>query len=564
MDARYFGREEARRHLLLLLILCLALLLRANGLGWGLPNLLHPDYSYHPDEAYFLSWAQALGEGRWIPKLFQYGGTGFYALLVWINAAGHWYTEHFGGLPVRNAILIGRIANIAVSLATILATYWLASLFTCRRVALAACALLAVMPAHIFWAVRVRPDEVFTLLIMLNLLVAAHFLLRQAKGLQLVAAGLLLGATVAVRFPAGALIFTYAFALFQGPHHRPWRAMAIGAAAALLGYTLASPGTFLYPDLWLQGMSIQWRYQTSGPVGSLMDLPGGIQYFSWVLSEAMGLPLYLMGLGALAFAARRRLPAAGLFLSFFIPYSLMLASASWIMARYTIPLLPILCIWMAARLNLAWQKRQAVTASTLTLAMLATLMLDIAYADAIREPDPRDSAGLWLQRHITSNTRLASFIGYRGDLFSTPPLLRGHWFLYQLKDKGIGRFLASEYDYIIVHSHWLDALSGPPAKRELTDWLNRQHTYRLVASFEKQPKLFDLPFGWAFASSDFRLALPTIYIWQHVRSRGNTRGTTESSGAATAALPADGLPQSMAAQDTKHECFLAVFKVHYG
>ncbi len=511
-----FGQEGARQYLLLLLILCLALLLRASGLTWGLPNLLHPEYSYHPDEAYFLSWAQALSEGHWIPKLFQYGGTGFYSLLAWVNTAGHWYTENFGGLPLRNTILIGRIANIAVSLATLLATYRLASLFTCRRVALAACALLAVMPAHVFWAVRVRPDEVFTLLIMLNLLVSAHFLQRKAEGLQLVAAGLLLGATVAVRFPAGALIFTYAFALFRGPYHRPWRALAIGAAAALLGYTLASPGTFLHPDLWLQGMSIQWRYQTSGPVGSLMNLPGGIQYFTWILSEAMGLPLYLLGLGTLAFAARRGLPATGLFLSFLIPYSLMLASASWIMVRYTIPLLPILCIWMAAGLHLVWQKRQTVTASVLALAILATLMLDIAYAGAIQEPDPRDSAGLWLQRHITTDSRLASFIGYRGDLFSTPPLLRGHWFLYQLKDKGIGRFLASEYDYIIVHSHWLDALSGPPAKRELTDWLNLQHAYRPVASFERQPQLFGLPLGWAFASSDFRLALPSVYIWQRI------------------------------------------------
>ena len=506
---------NARSKLILVMILGLALFLRTMALNWGLPNTLHPDYSYHPDEAYFLGWAHAMTEGYWFPKLFQYGGTGFYSLLSWVDAAGRWYTDSFGGLPVRNTILLGRIANIIISLATIFATYLLARIFCSRANALTASMLLAVLPAHVFWAVRVRPDELFTLLVVLNLLAAAAIWSGKVEWSRVMVAGLLLGATIAIRFPGALLAFPYAFALFRGSRPRAWKAMGTGSLAALAGYFLLSPGTLLHPDLWLAGMQLQWKYQTSGPVGSLMDLPAAVQYPTWVLSEAAGLPAYTMVIVSTALMVRKGLPAAGLLLPFLIPYALLLASASWIMVRYTIPVLPLLCIWTAAGLATTWQTGRAVTSAMFVLVMAATLSLDMSYAQASREPDPRDIAAHWMQRHVPAGSRLAGFIGYRGDRFSTPPAQHGQkWTYFVVQGSSIDGFLGRNFDYVVIHSQWLDQLSGPAAKHALVRWLKRQKGYHLVAIFERPPRLFGLSLDRAFSSSDYRLALPAIYILQ--------------------------------------------------
>ncbi len=502
--------------LILFLVLGIALFLRTTALNWGLPNALHPDYSYHPDEAYFLDWAHAMAEGYWFPKLFQYGGTGFYSLLSWVDAAGRWYTDSYGGLPVRNTILLGRIANIIISLATVVATYRLACVFCSREIALTASMLLAVLPAHVFWAVRVRPDELFTLLVVLNLLAAAGIWSGKEGQPRVLVAGLLLGATIAIRFPGALLTFPYAFALFRGNRPQVWKAMGTGSLAALAGYFLLSPGTLLHPDLWLVGMRMQWGYQTSGPVGSWMGLPAAVQYPTRILSEATGLPAYMMMVASTALMVRRGLPAASLLLPFLIPYVLLLASASWIMVRYTIPVLPLLCIWTAAGLATVWQTSRAVTAFMFVLVMATTLSLDMSYAQASREPDPRDIAAHWIQRHVPDRARLAGFIGYRGDLFSIPPPRHGQpWTYFVIQGSNINAFLDRDFDYVVIHSQWLDQLSGPPAKQALGRWLRQQRDYYLVALFERPPRLFGLSLGWAFSSSDYRLALPAIYILRH-------------------------------------------------
>ena len=106
------------------IILMLTMFLRLYGIEWGLPTSLHPDYSYHPDEAPHLIWSQWLSQGQLIAKQFIYGGTFYYVVLRACIYFGDSFSEAFGGFnTLANAILVARYLQVFLALVTILLVY---------------------------------------------------------------------------------------------------------------------------------------------------------------------------------------------------------------------------------------------------------------------------------------------------------------------------------------------------------------------------------------------------------------------------------------------------------
>jgi hypothetical protein len=140
-----------------------------------------------------------------------------------------------------------------------------------------------------------------------------------------------------------------------------------------------------------------------------------------ILLFAMGLPLGLLGMSGLLWLLGRVVRRAGrqemVLLAWPLLYALMQGAAYAKFIRYTLPLLPFLCLAGAAMWTAAWRRATSLagawrgTAKTLLLAALCvvtsgTAFQAMAFLDIYREPHPWIQASVWLCQHMPAGSTL--------------------------------------------------------------------------------------------------------------------------------------------------------------
>ncbi len=522
----------------LLIILFIAVLLRLNGIEWGLPNLSHPNYTYHPDEVYLLSWAQMLYDGFIIPKQFIYGGTFYLTTLQLANYLGQLITPFAGGTDFFNTVLLGRCFGIFYAILTIYFTYLIARTLYNPVTGLIAAFLLSIFPAHIFWAQRIRPDELFTLLAVLNVYLATRILKKEgSKNLNLILGGCILGISIATRFPAAIFSTCYIAALIslQIENKEKWysfffnRYFIVAAGGCIVSYALASPHTFIFFDDFMNGMRVQWTYQSDPFVDAIGRGPVWMQYIVRILPQSLGYAFYILTLPALILVCFKRTTNELLLLSLIVPYFFLLTKASWVVVRYTMPLLPFIAIFISLFLTELLQKKwlpQIIVIAVFLFATSWTITSDLVYANAIKN-DPRDKATLWLSENVPHNSNIGAFVMYPGDLFSNPSRSQIHnWYYYDLKNNTVAEldtFLSQNFDFIIINKTLLnDAIrlkeQNPNKKlNHLAKWVSSANDYQITHRFSNNLSLMGINFTNQFSSLDYMISLPDILILEKRR-----------------------------------------------
>ncbi|MDX8411428.1 MAG: glycosyltransferase family 39 protein [Mariprofundaceae bacterium] len=516
-------------------ILLLGLALRLNGIDWGLPNELHPNYSYHPDEWYYLTWAEQLARGHVQAGHFIYGGTFYFSTIELIQALGHFITAQWGGLELRNITEVGRAFGVVYGVLTILITYFIGKvLFGCKAGLLAAL-LLAVYPGQIFWAQRIRPDELFSFQFALNFLLMAR-IYKGAGNIHrnVMIGGLLFGLSVATRFPAVALYAGYAVAIFLPAYQGRFEVkqfltsrlhwLLIGFTC--IGYMVASPYSVIYPGELIGGIQRQLSYQTEPYIDAIGRGPSWYQYGGKMLGQAMGYPLYVLALAGVAFAAWKRSREDVLLFAMIVPYFVSLSLVSWVVVRYTLPLLPLTAI-LSARLVLTCfheqHRAQAAMAVLVAVAVLWTVGANTAYANAIKGEDTRDMAARWISQNVRAGASVGKFIDWEGARFNNPLASNRHrWFYFSLRRDGLYDFLLRRFDYLVVDDRVIregKRLGGQhpkPGFVQLQRWMEEHPGYRLAKVFSRDVVFAGVDFGYQFTSTDYMLARPKIYLLQRI------------------------------------------------
>ncbi len=518
---------------ILLLILILGLFLRMNGIEWGLPNELHPGFSYLQDEIFLLGWADMLAKGTVIPSHFIYGGTFYFAILQAIIWIGTRLTGEIGGNEIFTIILLGRLSGVIFALLTLYLVYALGKMLFSPTTGLVAALILAVVPAHVFWAQRVRPDELFALQFTLNFLMMARIFKGEGKvSLNLILGGLFLGIATATRFPGGVLIFGYVAALVLNTRHAPGTASPVTllrrflvlAGAGAIGYFLASPHSLINFPVLLSGLQAQWHYQGTVFENAINRGPIWYQYGGRVLSQALGYPLYILMLIAIISALWKRRNRDLLLLAMILPYFLLLAKTSWVVTRYTVPLMPAISLLIAALLlELAGNARsRRVIVTLLTTGVLFwTTATDLAYANVLKTPDPRDLAALWIAEKAEPDATIGAFIEFEADLCTHPPRISKHpWAYFNLKHGNIAQFFELAPDYMVVNmtkledAERLGTAYPNPTYHQLVSWTREHPGYSLVQTFSSQVAFAGLDMGSMFTTVDYMLARPKIAIYK--------------------------------------------------
>ena len=120
----------------------------------------------------------------------------------------------------------------------------------------------------------------------------------------------------------------------------------MGSLAAALAFLLACPGTLLDSRKFAQDFRYEAYHVQHLPGAEFTDTGSGFVYhITRNLDAGLGLPLLLLSLSAIVYAAYRRERGDGLLAAFALPYYVLIGLAVVRYARYIIPLLPILALW---------------------------------------------------------------------------------------------------------------------------------------------------------------------------------------------------------------------------
>ena len=357
--------DKSRLFLAPALLFALALIPRAIGLTWGLPNA-ERFYSYHPDE----SVGQIVGavvhllQGDFNPHFFNYPSLSVYATwLVYQFLALFGLTTNVadapGGWPIiRDIIFAGRLFSVATGAATSALTYGIARQLGLRRGAIAAGILVALLPGlvqHSHYATVDVPATFFVAL-------CVWLSLRARTAKALIGAALVAGLAAGTKYNAGLVVVVpMACALWLPELKNRWGLIVLAPIIAALGFLVSTPYALISPaEFWgnpseqvQTGISFELLTHPRIGSGDIFQGTGNGWWYhlTFNLPFVMTAPLGVAGVVGFTVAAReRRFWPILIFVGLFF---LSLGFSQVRFMRYLFPIAPLLCVtavWAASRL----------------------------------------------------------------------------------------------------------------------------------------------------------------------------------------------------------------------
>lgn len=354
---------KSRRFLAPALIFALALVVRAFGLTWGLPNA-ERFYSYHPDESVnqIVGAVVHLLQGDFNPHFFNYPSLSIYA--TWII---YQFLAVFGlttNVPdaaypwpiIRDIIFAGRLFSVATGAATAALTWGIARQLGLNRGAIVAGILVALLPGlvqHSHYATVDIPATFFVAL-------CVWLSLRARTNRALLVAALVAGLAAGTKYNAGLVVVVpMACALLLPELKNRWTSIILAPIVALLGFIVSTPYALLSPaEFWgdpSKQMGFAYELLVHPREGSgdiFTDTGNGWWYhLTFNLPFVMTAPLAVAAVVGAIFAAReKRFWPIILFVGLFF---LSLGFSQVRFMRYLFPIAPLLCVtavWAASRL----------------------------------------------------------------------------------------------------------------------------------------------------------------------------------------------------------------------
>jgi hypothetical protein len=420
-------------------LLPIAFILRIYGLDWDRGLFFHPDerqilmvvegLSWPGDPLELLTPSSPLN-----PRFFAYGSFPIYLLRLSSSLLALWRAEW---ASMTRFYALGRLVSALFDTLTVCATYRLARKVFGRRTAILAAFLVTFTVLHIQLAHFYTVDTILTTLVLL----AVNKALDVGRSGQLRDGawfGVLFGVALATKvsvLPLAAVVLAAWIASAWPVDSKQGHVLAgLGVAwrqvrrKVLLTFALATLCFLLLEPYAL----IDWYHFGQG-IGQEVAMSQGWYDFPYtrqyagtlpylyqarqILLFAMGLPLGLLGLTGLLWLTVRlwRHPSrdALLLLSWPLLYTFLQGAAFAKFIRYTLPLLPFLCLagaamWVAAwdaagaGSRTAWRRWAASGAVILVLCavLLSTVFYAIAFLNVYTQTHPWIEASSWLCQHL--------------------------------------------------------------------------------------------------------------------------------------------------------------------
>ncbi len=398
--------------------------IRLWGLDYGLPHpIARPDEELVVGKSLQMSLGRVLSPGDYnYPHLvFDVDALALAAYRYAGLATGRYATteDFLVDVAVRRPGLQYRICR-GVSVAFGAATVFAAGLaafqaYGRRSVALLAALFVAVNFLHARDSHYGTVDIPMTFFVTLSLAFGLRAARTQKRRDYLVA-GLFAGLATSAKYNAGTvLIGTLVAALprlwrpaEEGDRRRAMGSLLVSGGAMAAAFAATSPACVIHFDQVVKGLVVQREALFSSP-----GAPAWITHVTVTLPGAFGWPGYLAAVAGLARALWRRRPADVLFLAFLAPTFASMATMTWVLGRYTLPMVPPLAI-LASEAVLAGLPHAGKAVATLAAAALALppLVSVLKYDHLAARPDTRLLAADWVAEHLPPRSRVLVCQGY--------------------------------------------------------------------------------------------------------------------------------------------------------
>ncbi len=429
--AREDAAQPLERRVLLacaLGLFALSLLLRLLGIGWGLPNEFRHQ-SLHPDELIIAG--HAVLKPYFLPDFYNYGTT-YLTLLKLGTDAGTAY----GWIPTGENVpewqtlgavhLTGRVISAFCGALTVLLVFLLCLQFTNILGALLASLALTVAPGHLVHSQFQTTDALSTLLAAAALFAMVRWLKREdpaPKGAFLMA--LWVGLFAGTRYSGIVLILlAIGLVLWRCKRERLFQMALATLGGAAVGFVVATPGLILQTSSFVRDFLYESGHVRTGHGIVFAETPTGFLYHLGNLFEGFGWIQTLAAAFGLLLLARTRSLAAYSIVGYALLYYLLIGSAEVKFLRYTLPLLPALCVGVAILAG-TFHERDKWSKAMPAAIMLAIGLNVVSPGGAVsllhfmRIQDPRDRIAEYV-RQVRQPGETVGFV--TTPWFYTPPL----------------------------------------------------------------------------------------------------------------------------------------------
>jgi hypothetical protein len=475
------------------------------GIGFGLPDLLHPDEPAYVLQA--LALARGLPEGLTFanPPLYKYVLLGEYAVayalarLTGASTSAESFVSQFRADPTE-LYLLARVSSAVFGALTALAALALGTAVGGRWVGiiagwLTAVSLLLVRDAHF-----ATNDALVTLLVTLGLVYCVRFA-RGGPAQNAVGAAALAGLAFAAKYDGIALLLPAVVAHLVCAGRRP-RDLVLALAACAAVAVLAFPSLVTEPRRVAQDIYLHLYLGARDGYDGL-DPDGGFVFYLKTLVIGVGWPLTLAALTGLALGLARRdrswLVVGSLPLGMYV----VLGASRMYFARFLLPALPALLVAAAVALDaaarlaiarlpapLARGGRETAIGSIIVLAV-ASVAVGPTMADAVRFDflmgldDTRTLARAWVDASLPHGATIAVDAAPLGPTISAQRhtvLVANEWSLYDLT---LADYQARGVEYLVTSTFTSKVRPIEPARdaRRLEFYKHLTSTLVPIAEF---------------------------------------------------------------------------------
>ena len=430
-------------------ILAVALGLRVQGLGFGLPAV------YNPDEMAIMSRALGFATGNLNPHNFLYPTFYFYVLFAWIGAyfaaawafgsvasAAAFQTQFF--VDPSGIYLAGRTLTVVCGVATVWATFALARRLFDTPTGLVAALFVAIAPTAVRDAHYVKHDVPATLAILVAYagIVALAFgtgiggsprpVASRTRAAAL--AGALCGLACSTHYYAVFLALPLLLAIHLARRARPlstepvapdrsrpdrltlaigdqgplWRDVLVAGAAAGAVFFALSPFLLVEPrTAWQDVVANRQIVMDRAVEGGQGLFASAGAYLRLLWTEAVGWPVVVAAVAGAGLLARARPAVALLILAFPLPFLAFIANTV-AAGRYLNPVIPFVALLAAHAVVRATAGLRGAWPATAPIAMLATavllaapgLLLSMRIGRLFQQTDTRTLAQRYIEAQV--------------------------------------------------------------------------------------------------------------------------------------------------------------------
>ncbi|MFA6450490.1 MAG: glycosyltransferase family 39 protein [bacterium] len=417
-----------KRSAALLAVLALAFALRVFGNGYGLPD------QFNIDEVHVVSRAIKFGSGDLNPHFFFYPALYMYVLFFFYGvyfvigrvigifpSAADFGMQYF--IDPTMFFLIARTLTAALGTATVYAVAALGTRFYNRRTGLVAALLLAATPLHVDMSHYAVTDVPMTFMIMASLFFGARIAERGGRRMY-IAAGLCAGAAMAFKYTAALLVppLLVAHVLYLASVRKEKNPFKFFTADLfIMGFFFAAfffigaPYTLLDFKTFTGDIGIQRSLLEHGWFG-MENIKNMWMYSITVyLRQGMGLPLLVVSMMGVVYAATKRNKAGLVLLTFILVFYLFHGRITkHVFLRYWVAVAPALCVLAAALINDAAAvikipgKYKTGFAALVAIALMFMPVRNIISSEQfMRKKDTRTLAREWIEKKVPAGARIA-------------------------------------------------------------------------------------------------------------------------------------------------------------